>query len=203
MPLARLFDRGLAFTFSLTSPMLLAIGGATGAGKTTLAYRLAKEHPAFKGALVVEGDQMRRKLLGYDLKTAMPPEAYTDEVSLRVRRGLDALILETLAEGRAVIDASGFWGEESRRAIEALAERGGASFIGLWLDVPRDELERRILKRLGERATASDLTIEKGHASDACLGVLDKFGVPLPPDTKSWTVLSEGSVFDFFDQIFQ
>ena len=175
--------------FSPSSAFLLAIGGPTGAGKTTLAYRLVKEHPALTDALVVEGDQMRRALLGYDLKTAMPPEAYTDDVSLRVREGLDALIAQSLGEGRAVIDASGFWSADSRRAIETLANKCGVPFVGLWLDVPRDELERRITERLAERASAPVLCVEKGHASDACLGVLNKVGnLPLPYGER-WQIL--------------
>ena len=43
-----------------------------------------------------------------------------------------------------------------------------------------DELERRILKRLNERATAPALSVEQGHASDACLGVLEKFELSEP-----------------------
>lgn len=159
---------------------LIAVGGPTGAGKTTLGYRLAAQVPALAGALVLDNDLVRRELRGHDLRTIMQDEDYTPEVTAQVRARLDVLTREALAQGRDVIDTSGFWGPEVRAHIRALAESCGALFIGIWLDVSRAELERRITKRLAERAREPILSSARGHASDAEIEVLDKYAAIMP-----------------------
>ena len=157
--------------------LLIALGGPTGAGKTTLAYGLKRQVPWLAEALIVEGDQVRRQMLGYDLRYKMTDEDYTQEVTERVSSKLAEMIREALTQGRNVIDASGFWSAESRERIESLARSCRADFIGFWLDVPHDVLEARIIQRLAEREDSHELSVEKGHASDACLGVLSKYAL--------------------------
>lgn len=162
---------------------LIALGGPTGAGKTTLAHNLAREAPALRGALVLDNDLVRRELRAHDLHTIMQDADYTPEVTAQVRARLDELTRAALRQGRDVIDSSGFWGPEARAHIEKLAAECGATFIGLWLDVPREVLIARINERLAARRDSPVLWAEKGHASDACVAVLDKYAALMPPTT--------------------
>ncbi len=170
-------------------PLLLAIGGHTGTGKSTLAHALRRECPVLRGAFVIDIDQARREMLGYDLKTVMKPEDYADEVTERARAQMDDKIAAALKEGRSVIDASGFFAENGREHIEKLASDYGADFVGLWLVVPLEAMKSRIEKRLAGRQKGVGLSLEEGHASDACLGVIDKFGDIGQPQSKAWTIL--------------
>jgi len=178
-------------------PFLLAIGGHTGTGKSTLAHALRGACHVLSEALIIDMDQARREMLGYDLKTMMKPEDYADEVTVRVRAFMDGLIESALREGRNVIDASGFFSEEGRGAIESLAVRCGVPFVGLWLLVSRKEQERRILARRAERIGGlTPLALAKGHASDADLGVIAKFGDLDLPQSKAWVSLDADGTAD-------
>lgn len=187
-----------AFSSRILNPasLLIAIGGHTGTGKSTLAHRLLAVVPFLREALVMDMDQVRREVLGYDLRVVMKPEDYSDEVTGRVRDLMNGRIAAALGTGRNVIDASGFFPESERRNIENLAGRCGASFVGLWLIASRDVLEQRINKRLAEREDREVLSFEAGHASDACPGVLDKFGDIGVPESKSWTLLDASGTME-------
>jgi len=170
-------------------PYLIAIGGHTGTGKSTLAHSLRREVAALRDSFVFDMDQTRREILGYDLKTIMKPEDYDDAFTDRVRATMDAGIKKALAAGHSAIDASGSFAESGRQHIEALARACGVPFIGLWLVAPRAVMEARITRRLAEREAGQDLSVERGHASDACLGVLDKFGDIGLPRSKAWAII--------------
>lgn len=183
----------------MNGPCLIAIGGHTGTGKTVLAYRLRAGVPALAGALVLDCDQERRERLGYALAAAMRPEDYAPEITEEVRTAMDEKMTGALAAGRSVIDASGFFTSEGRAAIEALAASCGVAFFGLWLTAPREVMEKRIAARLDERASGKDLSLERGHASDACLGVIDKFGDIGLPESRAWVLLeASGSPQEVF-----
>lgn len=183
-------------------PYLIAIGGHTGTGKTTLAFRLRDAVEGLRGALVMDGDQARREMLGYALRDVMKPDDYAPEVTDRLRDRMDETLRQALAKGQQVIDCSGFFTQGERRRIEALAAACGVPFIGLWLTAEREAMSRRILKRLAERRdNPESLCVEAGHASDACLGVIDKFGDIGVPESKAWTILdSSGPVEEVLGQ---
>ncbi len=177
-------------------PLLIAIGGHCGTGKSTLGFRLARECEALRGALVLDFDAIHREVLGYELRPPMRPEDYTDEITERVRIRMDGLTREALAAGRSVIDATGFFSENWRQRVEKLATDCGVPFRGIWLVVPIEEMERRIIKRRAERRNKCALSVEEGHASDGCLCVLDKFGDIGVPQSKAWTVLDASGPLD-------
>lgn len=164
-------------------PLHICIGGPTGAGKTTLAYLLRRAVPSLAAALVLDNDQVRRELRGYDIRSIMKEEDYTPEVTAQVRARMDAMTREALAQGRPVIDSTGFWEQPARDHIEKLSRACGARFIGLWLHVPDKVLRARVQRRLDERRELQELSGERGHASDACLGVLEKYAPLMPENT--------------------
>ena len=162
-------------------PLLIAIGGRVGTGKTTLVYALKKAEPRLATAEILDGDEVRRELLGYDLRYTMQDEDYTPEVTARVVAAMKGRAAELIGQGISILQPSGFFAPEDRADVQSFARANGARFVGLWLHAPDDVVVARLNKRLEERAGLSVLDQEKGHASDACPAVLLKFGHLLPP----------------------
>ena len=72
----------LAHTFlQETPPRLVAIGGLSGSGKTTVAEALAAHVGAPPGARIVESDRIRKAMHGVAAETRLPDKAYRPEVS--------------------------------------------------------------------------------------------------------------------------
>ena len=103
------------------------------------------------------GDVLRKQLMGVEESTHLPPEAYAPEVTTRVYAQLADLAERVLAKGHAVIVDAVHAKHEERAAIEAVAERVGVCFEGLWLEAPTSVLESRIAAR---KSDASDATVE-------------------------------------------
>ena len=88
-------------------PCIIAIGGLSGVGKSTVAQALAPHFPPAPGARVIRSDVLRKRLFGVAPETRLPPSAYRAEITERVYRGLHDQVLATLAAGyTAIIDAT-------------------------------------------------------------------------------------------------
>ena len=59
-----------------SAPLLVAIGGGSGTGKTTLARHLAPEFGPQPGAVILRSDVIRKGLFGREPTDRLPPEAY-------------------------------------------------------------------------------------------------------------------------------
>jgi predicted kinase len=185
--------------------ILLVLGGFTGVGKSTLAYGLVRTVPALRAARVMECDVTHREMLGYDLAYTMTDKDYVPEVMEIVYARHDALLREALSAGLSVIEASGCWSQERRDEMEAIAREGEVAFRAFWLTAPWEVMGVRIDQRLSERVSGEILSAEKGHASDACRGVLERCKTFSPPSSPLWPhidaskgadeVLAEISVF--------
>ena len=138
-------------------PRLVAVGGLSGSGKSSLAARLAPELGLPPGARVLRSDVLRKRRVGLMPEERLPSEAYRADVTAQVYRELCERAATALASGyAAVIDAVALR-EAERRAFAAIAEQAGVPFTGLWLDVPADTMRARIGAR---RADASDASAE-------------------------------------------
>jgi aminoglycoside phosphotransferase family enzyme/predicted kinase len=138
-------------------PVLIAIGGLSGTGKTTLAYNLAPRFGAAPGARVLRTDILRKRLAGEQLTARLPAAAYTDEATQRAYEALFAQSASILASGHGAIADGVFARENERQVIEAIAAGQDVPFAGLWLEAPLPVLEQRVE---GRRADASDATVE-------------------------------------------
>jgi hypothetical protein len=138
-------------------PMLVAIGGLSGTGKSTLARQLAPLIGAAPGALVFRSDVIRKHLLGAEELTRLPAEAYRTEVSARVYQTIAERARTTILAGHAAIADAVYARPDERRALEQLARQAGVPFRGFWLEAPPEVLESRLV---GRRRDASDATVE-------------------------------------------
>lgn len=140
---------------SPASPWLVAVGGFSGSGKTTMARRLAPYMPSCAGALHLRTDIERKRLFGVPERERLSPDHYTQAVSDRVYEMTFALARRALDQGHSVVVDAVFAKPEERAAVAALAEASGASFLGLWLEAPAGDLIERVETRRGD---ASDAT---------------------------------------------
>jgi uncharacterized protein len=136
---------------------LIAIGGLSGTGKSTIAEALSSHLGKAPGALHLRSDIERKKMFGVPPETRLGSEAYAPAVSDAIYRRLGELAGRGLAAGRAVIVDAAFLKQEERAAIARLAAETNTPFTGLWLDAPISILKARVRAR---RNDASDATEE-------------------------------------------
>ncbi|MFD1379849.1 bifunctional aminoglycoside phosphotransferase/ATP-binding protein [Fodinicurvata halophila] len=152
----RFFALARQFLEPADQPRLIAVGGFSGTGKSTLAAGLAPAVGRAPGALHLRSDMIRKRLQGVAPETRLPQDAYSADVSRKVYDTLFAEATAALKAGQSVI-ADAVWAKpEERGQLEALARDCGAAFRGLWLEAPRETLEARIE---GRRNDSSDATV--------------------------------------------
>jgi uncharacterized protein len=149
---------------ALPPPVLLAIGGGSGTGKTTLARAIAPDLPGpAPGAVVLRSDVIRKALFGRNPTDRLPPEAYTAEVSARVFARIAGLAAICLAGGHSVIADAVYGRAEHREAIAAVAAAQGAPFRGIWLEAPVAVKLERVSRRTGD-ASDADVAVVRRQA---------------------------------------
>ena len=138
-------------------PRLIAIGGLSGTGKSTLAAALAPRIGIAPGARVLRSDVVRKRLLGVAPTTRLGAEGYAEPVTARVFAELCRQAGEALAAGYGAIIDSVAGRPEQRAAFARVAAQAGVLFTGLWLEAPIRTMEGRIGAR---QRDASDATID-------------------------------------------
>lgn len=134
-------------------PVLLAVGGLPGTGKSWLARALAPGIGAAPGAAVLRSDEIRKRLAGVEPETRLPPEAYTPARKAETYAAFLREARQALSGGHSVIADATFLDPAQRAGIESVAREAGCPFLGLWLEAPMAVLRGRIA---GRRHDASD-----------------------------------------------
>ena len=158
------------------APCLVAVGGYSGTGKSTLSRQLAPGFRPVPGAIILRSDEARKHLLGVRPEQPLEPAAYSPEVSHRVYAELRRRAATVLATGYcAVVDAVNDHAD-SRRKLAAIAKVANVTFAGIWLAA-------------AERTMAGRIEIRGRDASDATAEVMReqiaKGSVP-----SEWTALN-------------
>jgi aminoglycoside phosphotransferase family enzyme/gluconate kinase len=133
-----------------SQPRLLAIGGLSGTGKSTLARRIAARLAPPPGAIWLRSDVLRKQLFDTKLDARLAPDAYSDAATARVYGRMNDLARQLLAGGITVVVDAVFAKPAERDAIAQVAKdcaAKGHAFAGLWLDAPAEILERRVAAR--------------------------------------------------------
>ena len=156
-------------------PVLIAVGGLSGTGKSVLARALAPSVLPAPGALIARSDVLRKHLAGKAETERLPRDAYTPAASATVYRAVHALAARALAAGHSAVVDAVYATEAERADIAAVAADAGVPFHGLFLHA---DLETRV-SRVGSRT---------GDASDADADVVrrqEKFKL----GTLDWTAV--------------
>lgn len=147
----------LLFLSQKAGVRVLAIGGLSGAGKTTLGRALSPKILAIH----VRSDAVRKHLFGVPVESKAPLEAYNVEHSERTYRGLEQRLDYALDAGFNVIVDGVYANELDRDNLENICHHKGVSFTGIWCSVPADVAQRRIVDRLRDRSAD-----ERGYETD-------------------------------------
>jgi aminoglycoside phosphotransferase family enzyme/predicted kinase len=134
---------------------LVAIGGLSGTGKSTLAAGIAPELGLRPGARVLRSDVTRKLLFGVDPEERLPPTAYNRDTSHLVYDALCRKAATGLAGGYTVIiDAVALTAAE-RNSFSEIASTAGVPFTGLWLQAKPEAMADRIRRRSHDASDAS------------------------------------------------
>jgi len=145
---------------------LVAIGGLSGTGKTTLARRLAPALGPSPGAVILRSDVVRKRLHGVAPADRLPPEAYRKQASRPVYDALTARAAALVGAGHAAIVDAAFLDPAERVQIEGVAAEAGVPFDGLWLQAPEDVLVERVAGRRGDPSDATPDVVRAQLAID-------------------------------------
>lgn len=136
---------------------VIAIGGLSGSGKSSVAAALAPKIGAPPGARVVNSDRIRKRLFGVAPTERLPQEAYASAVSEKVYGEMFDAAARTAATGWPVIVDAVFDRAPDRAAAKSVADRRQTPFLGVWLDLDFEKRAARVDQR---RNDVSDATRE-------------------------------------------
>ena len=145
-------------------PRLIAIGGRSGTGKSSVARALAPGFGAMPGAVLLRSDVIRKRLFGREPTEKLPEAAYAEAVSERVFAHLAARAETLLRAGRTVIADGVFGGPDQRARIERAAAAAAVPFSGFWLQAPEAVLEARVGGRRGDASDADVAVVRAQRA---------------------------------------
>ena len=149
------------------TPRLIAIGGFSGTGKSTLARRIAPSLCASPGAVTISSDPIRKRLHGVAPEDRLPETAYGPEADAKV---FDEMFREAeiaLDAGFPAILDMTFRDGALRKRAEAMAERAGVPFAGFWLEADRATLAARVAARTNDPSDATTGVLDRQLASGA------------------------------------
>ena len=152
----RYFDLALRL-ITPEHPILLAIGGKSGTGKSVLARDIAPLIGPPPGALILRSDVIRKRLHNMSEHTALPAAAYTLKASDRVYQAMLEQAARTLAQVVSVTLDAAFLRLTERDAAEVIARSARVEFRGIFLTADRAMRLHRVASR---RHDASDATAD-------------------------------------------
>jgi aminoglycoside phosphotransferase family enzyme/predicted kinase len=163
----------------LTPPVaeLIAVGGLSGTGKTTLAAALAPGIGPTPGAVHLRSDLERKSLFGVKETVRLGPESYSSQVGHQVYEALRRKARLALEAGHSVIVDAVHLRPEERLGVERIAVGLGLRFRGLWLEAQSERLIERVAAR-------------QHDASDATAGVVrQQLAIDIGVLSPTWTAL--------------
>jgi hypothetical protein len=150
--------RYLAFAEAFLAPVaprLIAVGGLSGTGKTSVSASIAAELGRPPGALHLRSDIERKRMFGVADVDRLPPSTYTQETSDAIYARLRDKADRAIKAGQSVVVDAVHSRPAEREAIEAVARENLVPFMGVWLDAPQKVLIERIAQRIGDASDAN------------------------------------------------
>ena len=150
----------------LVVPRVVAIGGLSGTGKSTLARALGGYLGRPPGARILRSDVLRKRLACLTPETQLPATSYSSASGAAVYAKLNQMAAAALAGGQAVVADAVFAQRAQRDAIATVAKHASVRFDGLWLEAPKTLLLKRIASR-GLDASDADARVVPIQAQQA------------------------------------
>lgn len=160
---------------AILAPMgaqLIAVGGLSGTGKSTLSRLLGGHIGRKPGARVLRSDVFRKRLAGLPPEARLPASHYTRRNDAETYEALFESADDHLRCGSTVILDAVFLNRSEREVAEAVASQARVPFTGIWLESPERDRLARVAARSGD---ASDATEEVAR-EQARRSVGDMFG---------------------------
>ncbi|MCI4665848.1 MAG: AAA family ATPase [Neomegalonema sp.] len=154
-----------------TPPRLIAFGGLSGSGKTTIARAVAPD-PRFGGvgAIHLSSDEFRKRMFGAAPEEKLPEKAYAPAVSARVHHRLFAAAEQALAAGASVVVDATFTDVRARTMLDETAQDAKARLDAFWLSAPVMVRTARIEQRCGDASDISPALAARQKAPFPLLG---------------------------------
>ncbi len=146
-------------------PRLVAIGGLSGSGKSSVALSLAPSIGAVPGAVVLRSDEIRKALARVTAIERLGSEAYTAAMNARVYDEMETRARAVLDAGHSVIVDAVYARPDDRAHLDAIAAAAGAPLSGIWLDAPADVLLARVRQRHGDASDADESVVRQQLAA--------------------------------------
>jgi aminoglycoside phosphotransferase family enzyme/predicted kinase len=148
------------------APRLVAVGGLSGSGKSSVAARIAPLFGGPPGAVLARSDVERKRLFGKLPSERLPEAAYASDVTERVYAATRDKAARVLRTGLCAVADAVHANVREREAIEAVAAREGVPFVGLWLAAPAKTRIDRVEGRSGDASDATAATALSQEAYD-------------------------------------
>ena len=152
-------------------PMLVAVGGLSGTGKSLLARAVAPHIPPAPGAVVLRSDVERKALFGRDEHDKLPAEAYAPDVTARVYAVIADKARRAVAAGHSALVDAVFARPQERAVMSRSAQALGVPFRGLFLDADLATRAARVGARSRDASDADAAVVQAQESYD--LGALD------------------------------
>ena len=152
-------------------PVLIAVGGLSGTGKSLLARALASDIGAIPGAVVLRSDAERKRLFGLDEQDKLPEDAYAPAVTARVYATIADQARRAVAAGHCAIVDAVFAKPQERAVMAQSAAILGMPFHGLFLAADLATRMARVSTR-GPDASDADALVARVQ-EDYELGAID------------------------------
>jgi aminoglycoside phosphotransferase family enzyme/predicted kinase len=149
------------------SPRLVAIGGLSGTGKSTVAQAVAPEIGAVPGAIILRTDVERKLMHDVPLTERLTADAYSPEARAEVYKRLFAKAKRIVSTGHSVIIDAVLDVPALRDAAKTAAAESGVPFVGIWLEAPGEVMIARVTSRAGDASDADAAVVLRQVASTA------------------------------------
>ncbi|WP_459614235.1 bifunctional aminoglycoside phosphotransferase/ATP-binding protein [Bordetella sp. 2513F-2] len=141
------------------APVLVAVGGFSGSGKSTVAAGLAPGLGQVPGARVLSSDRIRKRMHKVDPLERLPESAYRPDMSERVYAAQAREARAALRAGSAVVADAVFDRAQARERIAGAAQAAGVPFQGLWLQADPERLAERVRSRRNDPSDATEAVL--------------------------------------------
>jgi predicted kinase len=164
-----------------SAPVLVAIGGLSGTGKSSLARGLAPLAMPQPGAVVLRSDVLRKRLFNVGETDRLPESAYRPEITAQIYEILVQRAERIVAQGHSVVVDAVFADAAERTAISDAARRLNVRFEGLFLVADLATRQSRVGRRENDASDATpDIAALQEHYNIGSVDwtVVDASGTP-------------------------